>query len=83
MRGFAILVCAGASAMLAWSIRSAVLEPLCLILVMIKFHTCVAGQPINLEWDERLSQISDQFVALKNKVTEASAPAPQPGLLLG
>lgn len=82
IRGFAILFCAGMAFMLAWSIRSAVLEPLCLILVMIKFHTCVAQQPINLEWDDKLSQISDQFVALKNKVTQPGAPAPRPGLVV-
>lgn len=82
IRGTAILVTAGLSFMFTWALRSAFLEPLCLTMVMIKFHLCVRDQPINLEWDERLSSISSQFVALKGKMA-APGVTRNPGLAAG
>ncbi|MET0384579.1 MAG: hypothetical protein ABW321_01405 [Polyangiales bacterium] len=82
VRGIAILVTAGLSFMFTWALRSAFLEPLCLTMVMIKFHICVHEQPINLEWDERLSSISSQFVALKGKMA-APGMSRNPGLAAG
>jgi hypothetical protein len=65
--GLAAMVVA---ALLAGSIRSAVLHPLFLTLVMVKFHTVTQNQPINLEWDQRLSSASRKFDELKGKAEE-------------
>jgi hypothetical protein len=80
VRGLGVLCTGGTAFMLAWAIRGAVLEPLFLTMIMIKFHLCVKNQPINLEWDARLSSVSDQFVALKNKIGQPQATAVNPGL---
>jgi hypothetical protein len=70
--------------LVAANVRSAFLKPLFLIMVMVKFHVCVRNQPINLEWDERLSNLSNKFIDLKQKASDAyspqsagMAPAPQ------
>ena len=47
--------------------RSAFLEPLFLIMVMTTFHVSVENQPINLEWDARLTSLSGKFKELKDK----------------
>ncbi|HMJ13463.1 MAG TPA: hypothetical protein VK524_18720 [Polyangiaceae bacterium] len=60
------------SALLAWNVRAAFLEPLFLTMVMVKFHVCVRDQAIDLIWDERLSSVSGKFVQLKNQVTGAT-----------
>lgn len=66
----------GVSALFAWNLRAAFLEPLFLIMVMVKFHASVMDQPINLEWDERLMRVSDKFAELKQKVFDGNhAPA--------
>ena len=57
--------------LVAANLRSAFLKPLFLIMVMIKFHVLVRNQPINLEWDARLSSISGKFGELKNTASEA------------
>jgi hypothetical protein len=72
------------SALLAWNLRAAFLEPLFLTMVMVKFHVCVRDQQIDLVWDERLSSVSGKFVELKKQVTGAgtarrlAAVQPQP-----
>jgi hypothetical protein len=43
---------------------------------MIKFHVCVKGQAINLEWDQRLSQTCERFVALKRKIGSPQSRRP-------
>ncbi len=70
--GFFTLLVAG---LFAWNLRAAFLEPLFLTMVMVKFHVTARDQVINLEWDERLSRVSDKFVALKAKVFDAPKPA--------
>lgn len=57
----------GIAALFAWNIKSAFLHPLFLIMIMTKFHVSVKGQPINEEWDTRLTQLSRKFVTLKEK----------------
>ena len=68
LKGAGILFSAVVSGLFAWAVRGAFLEPLFLVLVMVKFHTCVKGQPIHLEWDDQLSRISSKFVELKNRI---------------
>ena len=59
--------------LLASNVRGAFLEPLFLIMIMTKFHVCAQGQPINMEWDARLTSVSDKFVELKDKIAAGSA----------
>lgn len=53
----------------AMNIRSALLKPLFLIMIMTRFHTEAEGQTINMTWDSRLTGISDKFKELKIKAT--------------
>lgn len=57
--------------LLASNVRSAFMEPLFLIMVMVKFHHSVEGQAIDLEWDGRLGQLSDKFMQLKDRMAGA------------
>jgi len=50
-----------AATLLAGSIRSAFLQPIFMIMIMVRFHALAEGQVINPQWDERLEQISRQF----------------------
>ena len=47
--------------------RSAFLEPLFLIMVMTTFHVAAENQPINAEWDARLTSLSAKFKQIKDK----------------
>jgi hypothetical protein len=84
LRDVGFIVIAGISAMFAWAVRGAFLQPLFLTMVMIKFHVCVKNQPINLEWDGYLSGVSGKFIELKNKIGQpvSSAPAPSPTIAI-
>jgi hypothetical protein len=42
-------------------LRAAFVKPIFLIMMMVRFHTVIEGQPINTEWEARLSAISDRF----------------------
>lgn len=59
-----------ASILCAANARSAFLEPVFLIMVMTKFHVAAENQPINAEWDSRLTSISDKFGQIKEKAIE-------------
>jgi hypothetical protein len=66
---------------LAGNVRAAFLKPLFLVMVMTKFHVQIQNQPINQEWDERLSRVSNKFRELTDKISgyrpaPALAPAP-------
>jgi hypothetical protein len=69
------------ASLLAANVRSAVLRPLFLTMVMVKFHSVVHGQAIELGWEQRLSTVSDKFGDLKQKAEAWVRPtrAPQPG----
>lgn len=70
-----------AAVLFAGSVRSAFLQPLFLIMVMVKFHSVARNQPINLEWDQRLGLASNKFQELKQKAETWVSPGhgPQPG----
>jgi hypothetical protein len=65
----------------AGSVRSAFLKPLFLTMVMVKFHAMAKNQPINLEWDQRLTSASNKFEELKQQAAAWVRPShgPQPG----
>jgi hypothetical protein len=62
------------AALFAANLRSAVLRPLFLTMVMVKFHTLVQNQPIHLEWHERLTAASGKFVELEQKAAAWMQP---------
>jgi len=67
------------AALFAANARSAFLEPLFLIMVMTTFHVSVENQPINLEWDARLTSLSGKFKELKEKAAAWVGGKPAPG----
>jgi hypothetical protein len=82
VKEWGVLFTIGMSAMFAWAVRGAFIQPLFLVMIMVKFHASVKGQPINLEWDAQLSSISDKFVELKNRIGQptSTATAHAPGI---
>lgn len=62
------------------NLRSAFLKPLFLVMIMTKFHVSIQNQPINLEWDARLSSVSAKFRELKAQVAGAPAAPTTAGL---
>jgi hypothetical protein len=50
--------------LLAATLRAAFIKPLFLIMMMVRFHTLIEHQPLNQEWDARLSALSDRFRTL-------------------
>jgi hypothetical protein len=49
------------AALLAGTLRAAFIKPLFLIMIMVRFHALIENQPINQEWDARLSSLSERF----------------------
>ncbi len=67
----------------AGAVRASFVRPLFLIMVMVKFHLSVRGQPISVEWQQRLESISDKFKEITSKIVTGwpqapHAPQPQP-----
>ena len=50
--------------LLAGTLRAAFIKPLFLIMMMVRFHALTENQPIDQEWDTRLSNASDKFRSL-------------------
>ncbi len=50
--------------LLAATVRAAFIKPLFLIMMMVRFHALIENQPIDQEWDTRLSGISEKFRTL-------------------
>ena len=55
-----------------------ILQPLFLIMIIIKFHVSAENQEINLEWDEKLSSISGKFKQLKDGIESWKTPTAEP-----
>ena len=63
----------------AGSVRASFVRPLFLIMVMVKFHLSIRGQPINVEWEQRLESISEKFREITAKVfSPPPPPVPAP-----
>jgi hypothetical protein len=73
-----------AGLLVANSVRQAFLRPLFLTMLLLKFHSLVQGQPIDLAWDQRLEGVTNKFRELKDKAAQwvarpaAPPPVPQP-----
>jgi hypothetical protein len=65
----------------ALSARGAFVKPLFLIMILVRFHTAIEGQPIRQDWVARLDQLSRKFRNLEQKAqsyTQGTAPNPAP-----
>lgn len=78
MPGAASLATLVLASLFAANVRSAVLRPLFLTMVMVKFHSLVQGQDIELGWEQRLTSVSDKFVDLTKKADAWVRPARAP-----
>ncbi|MDO3383590.1 hypothetical protein [Gilvimarinus algae] len=71
------------AALLAWSLKAALLEPLAVTAMMEVYFKTIEGQTPNPEWDEKLSQASDKFRELSQKASDyvgdtfSASPKPQ------
>ena len=65
------------AALLAWAVRGAFLKPLFLVMITVRFHALIEGQPINEAWDARLSELTGKFDELKRRSAawDGSRPA--------
>jgi hypothetical protein len=52
---------------LAYSFKLALVNPFSMVSMIITFNRAVAGQEPNLEWEEKLEQVSGKFRQLKEK----------------
>lgn len=68
------------ASLLAANVRSAVLRPLCLTMVMVKYHSLIQGQSIEPGLESTLEAASSKFGELKQKAESWVRPprAPQP-----
>lgn len=64
------------AALIASNVRQAFLKPIFLVMVMTKFHVIVRNQTINLEWDQRLTNLSRKFGEIKDKAAAGWSPSP-------
>ncbi|WP_198147370.1 hypothetical protein [Gilvimarinus polysaccharolyticus] len=55
------------AALLAWSIKAALLEPLAVTAMIEVYFKTIEGQTPNPEWDEKLSSASDKFREMSQK----------------
>ena len=62
----------------ALAARGAFIKPLFLIMILVRFHTAIEGQPIRQDWVARLDQLSGKFRSLEQKAQAYTRPAPQP-----
>jgi FHA domain len=65
-----------AGVLYAGNVREAVLRPLFLTMILLKFHSTVRGQAINPQWDARLQTASDKFRELTTKAAQWVAAPP-------
>jgi hypothetical protein len=62
--GFWSFLCA---ALLAWSLKAALLEPLAVTAMIEVYFKTIEGQAPNPEWDKKLSNASDKFREMSDK----------------
>ncbi len=60
------------AALLAATVRSSFIKPIFLIMMMVRYHALIEGQPINAGWDEQLSNISGKFRDLGTQAVAAA-----------
>jgi hypothetical protein len=69
---------------LAWAVKSALIEPFCIAALMQVYFKVIAGQVPDPDWDHRLSEASKYFRELKDKAFGSfSGARPSPGVQPG
>jgi len=72
---------------MAMNVRTALIRPVCLTMVMLTFHEAVQNQEINLTWDAKLSSATAKFQELTERArtwvsektsTPEAKPTPSP-----
>ena len=61
---------------LAWAVKSALIEPFCIAALMQVYFKVIAGQVPNPDWDRRLAEASKSFRDLKDKALGAFGGQP-------
>jgi hypothetical protein len=61
---------------LAWAVKSALIEPFCIAALMQVYFRVIAGQVPNPDWDRRLAEASKPFRDLKDKALGAFGGQP-------
>jgi len=64
LAGFWTFAIAG---LVAWGVKSAVIDPIAMTALMLVYFTAIQGQDPSREWELRLDALSDQFRTLKEK----------------
>ena len=75
MGGLATIVIA---VLFALAVRGALLKPVFLVMIMVRFHTLIEHEPLNQDWVARLDQISATFRDLGGKARAFLAPPAAP-----
>ncbi len=76
-KGIGFLLTLGIAALFASNVRQAFLKPMFVVMVMTRFHMLVRNQPINLQWDEKLTSVSRKFREIKDKAVAGWNPPAQ------
>jgi hypothetical protein len=63
--------------LVALAARAAFVKPLFLIMILVRFHTAIEGQPIRADWVARLDGLSAKFRGLGQKAQDFAPAAPQ------
>lgn len=66
------------AALLAWGIKSAVIDPIAMTALMQVYFKTIEGQNPDLEWERKLIQLSDKFRTMKEKGQSLAAATFKP-----
>lgn len=81
VRGVGGTITVFVAVLIALAARGAFVKPLFLIMVLVRFHTAIEGQPIRQDWVARLDRLSGNFRDLEQKAqayTPGTPPNPAP-----
>jgi hypothetical protein len=56
---------------IGYGLKVALINPFCLIAIIITYNRTIKGQEPNIDWEMKLEQVSDKFRQLKAKAVEA------------
>jgi hypothetical protein len=63
---------------LAYGLKLSLVNPFCLLAMILTYNAAVEGQEPDREWEARLDTVSSKFRELKEKAREHVTPAPRP-----
>lgn len=68
---------AAIAVLFAISLRMALIQPICLTMILLSFHACAATQTPDPEWQQKLMTVSSKFRELCDKIKSGGLRAPQ------